>query len=135
MLVRKGERKDKQQIDSAVFACLCAWSYCLTQSPGFRKQSGYGDLTLPRKAAEVNENFAVNIAAINTEGAEVKSAGAPLDFNTTYLEVVNITYSQPGNAMKTAIKMLPSPSIMSLGRHGIPSNYHYFHPGYSGIQC
>ena len=103
-------------------------------APGFQQTTRLWRFDPPRKAATVNENFAVNIAAINTEGAEVKSAGAPLDFNTTYLEVVNITYSQLGNLMKSVIGMLPSPSIMSLGRHGISSNYHYFHPGYSGIQ-
>jgi hypothetical protein len=39
------------------------------------------------KAAGINENFAVNTTAIDTQGAEVKSARAPLDFNTTYLEL------------------------------------------------
>jgi hypothetical protein len=48
------------------------------------------------KTATVSQDFAVDIKVTNSGGAEVNSAGAHLNFSTTYLEVVSIT---PGTAL------------------------------------
>jgi hypothetical protein len=48
------------------------------------------------KTATVTQDFTVDIKVTNSGGAEVNSAGAHLNFDTTYLEVVSIT---PGTAL------------------------------------
>jgi hypothetical protein len=50
------------------------------------------------KTATVTQDFTVDIKVTNSGGAEVNSAGAHLNFDTTYLEVVSIT---PGTALGT----------------------------------
>jgi hypothetical protein len=53
------------------------------------------------KEAGVSQSFTVDIKVTNSGGAEVNSAGAHLNFSTTYLEVLNIT---PGTALSDEIQ-------------------------------
>jgi hypothetical protein len=52
------------------------------------------------KTATVSQNFAVDIKVTNSGVAQVNSAGAHLNFSTTYLEVVSIT---PGTALPNVL--------------------------------
>jgi hypothetical protein len=52
------------------------------------------------RTAEVGDDVTVDIKVTVTAGEEVNSAGAHLNFNTTYLEVVSITGGALGNEME-----------------------------------
>lgn len=53
------------------------------------------------KTVTVSQDFTVDIKVTNSGGAEVRAAGAHLDFDTTYLEVQSIT---PGAALDNVLQ-------------------------------
>jgi uncharacterized repeat protein (TIGR02543 family) len=68
---------------------------------GVAADDGVGMVIVPTpKTATVTQNFAVDIKVTNSGAAEVNSAGAHLNFSTTYLEVVSIT---PGSALSSVL--------------------------------
>jgi hypothetical protein len=78
----------------ALFVCV---ALALGMVAVVAADDGVGMVIVPTpKTATVSQDFAVDIKVTNSGGAEVNSAGAHLNFNTTYLEVVSIT---PGTAL------------------------------------
>jgi hypothetical protein len=84
----------KRLISLGLVICL---ALALGMVSGVSANAGVGMVIVPTpKTATVSQDFAVDIKVTNSGGAEVNSAGAHLNFSTTYLEVLSIT---PGTAL------------------------------------
>jgi uncharacterized repeat protein (TIGR02543 family) len=91
----------KRLISIALALVVCV-ALGLGMTAGVAASDGVGMVIVPTpKTATVSQDFTVDIKVTNSGGAEVNSAGAHLNFSTTYLEVVSIT---PGSALGSVLK-------------------------------
>jgi hypothetical protein len=103
MLVTKGgkeniEKMRKRLISLGLVMCL---ALALGMASGVSANAGVGMVIVPTpKTVTVSQDFTVDIKVTNSGGAQVNSAGAHLNFSTTYLEVVSIT---PGTTLTNVL--------------------------------